>query len=284
MGLGHEFDQLHSDGETMRRFLILLILALPVANLAQSTLNCSGGLCAPQEVTRYYFLSDSPATWTKPSSANFNHVRVIVTGPGGGGGGSGTNDAMGGGGGGGAWAMKKIVAASLGSTVTITIGSGGAFGAAGNNAGSAGSAATSFGAHVSAGAGNGGNAGNASAGEASGGTASGGDINLNGGIAGPNATGLVAFDTTHEFVGWGGAAGGQGSALYYINVFPKGSLPPGVPWAARGAIRVGNEDPDNAGANGEFPGGGASGGWRATVSQAGGTGANGMAIVTEVYQ
>ena len=81
----------------------------------------------------------SSGTWTKPSGVTF--VEVIVIGGGGGGGGGGTtngaitgsfsgpNFVTTGGGGGGTVARKTYLASDLGSTVTVTVGSGGAGGA-----------------------------------------------------------------------------------------------------------------------------------------------------------
>ena len=90
-------------------------------------------------------------TWTKP--AGLYAVVVWVFGGGGGGGGValvGVGEAAAGNGGSsGGGSMKRVVAASLGATETVTVGAAGAGGTAGNNAGSAGGT-SSFGAHASA--------------------------------------------------------------------------------------------------------------------------------------
>lgn len=86
-------------------------------------------------------------TWTKPAGCNAVIVEVIAAGGGGGGvSGSGSNAAAAGGGGGGGFA-RNFITSGLGSTETVTVGTGGAAGASGNNNGSAGGN-SSFGAHV----------------------------------------------------------------------------------------------------------------------------------------
>ena len=73
-----------------------------------------------------YFTSDG--TWTKPSTGNF----VLVTMWGGGGGGASSGSYRGGGGGGG-YAEYRIKMSDLGPTVSVTVGSGGAAGVAGES-------------------------------------------------------------------------------------------------------------------------------------------------------
>ncbi|MBN1535935.1 MAG: hypothetical protein JW908_04325 [Anaerolineales bacterium] len=95
-------------------------------------------------------------TWTKPE--NLHHIIVEVLGAGGGGGGVVAESgkvAVAGGGGPGGYSKKRIDAADLGSTETVTVGSKGAKGAAGNNNGSVGET-SSFGSHCSATGGSGG--------------------------------------------------------------------------------------------------------------------------------
>jgi len=135
----------------------------------------------------------SSGTWTKPSG--INAVIIYVQGGGGGGGGAAASTKLGGGGAGGF--VKKFINSGLGSTETITIGSGGAGGAMGGNGGSTGGT-SSFGAHASATGGQGGGGTNGLGG--SGGAGSGGDINLTG------ATGENDSDTA-QTVGGAGSGG-----------------------------------------------------------------------------
>jgi hypothetical protein len=243
---------------------------------------------ANRERTRRYLVVDDNSTWTKPTQADFLGVYVTAVGPGGGSGGSGTNDKIAGGGGGGGWCYKWIAAASLGSTETVRVGTGGTAGASGNNAGSAGSRATTFGAHVSAGAGGGGLAGNGAATAATGGAATGGDVNLNGGSGLTPGT-SAAFDTAGEQYGSGGGSGvGSGQAGgYYLSVATQGVVlltMSNAPWmGGNGAIRAGVFDAERAGLVGNWPGGGASGGWRVTTSKAGAAGGDGICEVVEIY-
>ena len=114
----------------------------------------------------------STGTWTKPATAGTDSsVEVICLG-GGGGGGSGRKGATGGyslatgggGGGGGSWASLTLKAADLSGTETVTIGDGGAGGAAQASASTHGNAGaqggeTSFGTFFGAQGGRGGNGG-----------------------------------------------------------------------------------------------------------------------------
>ena len=113
----------------------------------------------------------SSGTWTKPSGIKL--VRVVVTGGGGAGKGNYANNSAGGGGGG--TAIKTIDVTSI-SSVTVTIGAGGASSQDGGVAAPSGSA-SSFGSHCSGGGGGGGN--NWTAGGA-GGSGSSGDVNIKG--------------------------------------------------------------------------------------------------------
>ena len=88
-------------------------------------------------------------TWTKPTGLKYVIVEVIGGGGGGGGVEGDTGDtANSGGGGGGGYSLKKILASSLGSTETVTVGAGGA-GGTGFSGGTAGGT-SSFGSHCSA--------------------------------------------------------------------------------------------------------------------------------------
>lgn len=169
---------------------------------------------------RTYFNADSPATWSKPSGLRF--VIVEVQAGGGGGGGAATaaagSSAQGLGGGGGGYSRKKILAASLGSTETVTIGAAGTAGASGNNAGGNGGN-SSFGAHATANGGVGGQGGASSAtvGVATsngvGGTAASGDVNVAGQNGGPKvrSSGPVGMSQAGggSMLGLGGAGNGE---------------------------------------------------------------------------
>jgi hypothetical protein len=110
-----------------------------------------------EDVMEVYSASD---TWTKADYPGLVAVWGWCVGPGAGGGGCATTAAgeaaEGAGGGAGEIRPFFVEAASLGTTETITIPTGGAGGTAGANNGSAGSGSTSFGSHVSAGSGVGG--------------------------------------------------------------------------------------------------------------------------------
>jgi hypothetical protein len=177
-------------------------------------------------------------TWTKPDG--IATILTIGTGPGGGGGTHVTANRQGGGGGSGATCIELIDVTAIASE-TVTVGTGGAGGVAGGNAGGNGSGATTFGAHWSAGAGNGAAAGNGAGGAA--GTASGANVNISGGVgdqtdnAGGTSTsgrGAPSF--------WGGGGGAVGNG----NVAGNNGLSPGSGGSgATGTVNVGG-----AGANG----------------------------------
>jgi hypothetical protein len=125
--------------------------------------NVGGGLIGYQVFT-------SSGSYTKGTN-NPTYVLVEVLG----GGGAGYMKG-GGGGGNGAYAIKRILASSLSSSETVTIGAGGAS-QTGSGVGNAGGT-SSFGAFVTA---NGGPGGQLSTTPGTGATASGGDLNVNGG-------------------------------------------------------------------------------------------------------
>ncbi|MFN8992119.1 MAG: hypothetical protein ACK5X3_00380 [Pseudomonadota bacterium] len=156
------------------------------------------------------FPSAGAGTWTKPAGATVNDL-VLVTMWAAGGGGGATN----GGGGGGGFALLLIPAISLGATVSISIGAGGAVGAAGGNtsfgpftvfgggAGAAGGGGGGGGA-LSAGIG-GGSSGGGPAGGATG--TPGGDSSFGGGGGGTNVAGSIGGNSA-----FGGGGGGRTAA------------------------------------------------------------------------
>jgi len=131
----------------------------------------------------------STNTWSK--STGLKYVVVELVGGGGGGGGvHPSTDHGSGGGGGGGYSRKKIDAASLGATETVTIGAAGS-GGSGDNDGTAGGT-TSFGSHLSAtggGLGTKGASGGVNGTGGAAGSGTGGDVNI-GGQAGEGATTL----------------------------------------------------------------------------------------------
>jgi hypothetical protein len=201
----------------------------------------------------------STGTWTKP--ANLKYVIVEVLGGGGGSGGvqgSGSGQAVSGDGGAGGRSIKKILAASLGATETVTVGSGGTAGAAGANAGGTGGT-SSFGSHCSATGGSGGGGGssttaNTVAAGGDGGNGSSGDLNIRG-ASGDN----------------GRVGGGVG-----VPVGSGGSSPYGG----------GGRKATNGGAQGNEAlgyGSGGGGGFATTSSLAGRAGSGGLVIVNEYF-
>lgn len=174
---------------------------------AEKFLRADGAWAAPEPTgrlseVRIYTAND---TWTKPAGLSF--VIVEVLGAGGGGGGAdqdGSNSGTGGGGGAGGYSRKKIPAAALGATETVTIGALGAGGAAGNNAGATGGA-SSFGAHATANGGVGGSstapASSATVIGGAGGAAADGDTN----IQGQSGGGGMRSSTTIALPGEGGS-------------------------------------------------------------------------------
>ena len=203
-------------------------------------------------------------TWTKPSGLKF--VIAEVVGGGGGGGGADGNTssvAAGGGGGAGGYSRKKIAAASLGATETVTVGALGAGGTAGPNDGSDGGT-TSFGAHCSATAGGGGAASGPQTTDRVGGNGetagvgSGGDLNL----AGSDGWHGIIFGTGATT----GVAGRGGDSFYGKGGFTESSS----------ASTTGNP--------GTGYGSGGSGGLTTSnVDRAGGDGAAGIVIVYEYF-
>lgn len=202
-------------------------------------------------------------SWTKP--ANLKFVIVEVVGGGGGGGGAASsaasNAAQGGGGGAGGYSRKKIAAASLGSTETVTVGAAGTGATAGANNGGAGGN-SSFGAHATANGGSGGSGMVAETGDrvspgGAGGSAASGDIN----ITGESGTfGRVSS-------AWPNQDGAGGNS----------------PYGSCGRNRTGA-----AGAGAAASGYGAGGGGGldqngSSTNRAGGAGAGGIVIVYEYY-
>lgn len=217
-------------------------------------------------LTTQYFTATG--TFTKANHANLRAVRVRLVGGGGGGGGAALTAAaqcaVGAGGGGGGYAEEFILAASLGTNETVTVGTGGTGGAAGANNGNTGGN-TTFGAHLT-GAGGTGGGGDAASGTATsvasiggtGGGGSGGDLNI---------SGSDANNTQRQASGVQGVLGDGGSSQL------------------GGSQRATGTSAGAAGVAGQNFGGGGSGGHNGAsqaAGVAGGNGADGICIV-EVY-
>ncbi len=136
----------------------------------------------------------SSGTWNKP--ANLSHIKVEVIG----GGGSVTNAATGGGGGSGGYSMEILTSSEVGSSETVTVGTGGTY----TNGGGTSSFGTSAYLQATGGGASTGNPGGAA------GVGSNGDLNLEG------AAGLWSDPTLtvggrggHSYLGGGSTAGGS---------------------------------------------------------------------------
>lgn len=201
-------------------------------------------------------------TYTKPTGLLSCIVECVGGGAGGGGCAAANNNevANASGGGAGGYCRKTFQDSELSATVTVTIGSGGNGGVAGNNNGTNGGN-TSFDTLLIA------NGGTNGFGAASGffvfsggvgGTATGGDINCNGGYGGDG------FFSTHSTV-YAGISGSGGSSFFGSD--------------ADGRVTIGSSAP---GTNATVYGSGGSGACSSSggSAQAGGNGAAGVCIIT----
>lgn len=245
---------------------------------------------------------NADGTWTKPNNLKF--VDVEVWGAGGGGGGK-----NGGGGGGGAYLTKRILAADLGATEAVTVGTGGT-GGAGSGADGVAGGNSSFGSHLTAygggrgGGDTGGSGGGGGGASAVGGNASTTTAGAGGGPAG-GAAGSSSVGGSGVFGGGGGgdggaASGGAGGPSSYggggggssnnataggPSVYGGGGGGSGEGGSAGTSVFGGAGGAGGSGAAtggaGTAPGGGGGGG--GSSSGVGGAGAAGRVKVTEYY-
>jgi hypothetical protein len=160
----------------------------------------------------------SSGNWSKPARAK--RIKVYVQGGGGSGGGCAATAAgqiaLSGAGGGGGYCEKLFLAATLGSSETVTIGAGGVAATAGNNVGNTGgnsvfSSLTANGGVGGTGGGAGTGSGNVAGG--AGGTATGGDIN----IPGSDGCNAIFNNTIGHATSHGGASHMSGQARMAIS-------------------------------------------------------------------
>lgn len=232
------------------------------------------------------FTSAGGATWTKPSGFPTTARAIIECWAGGGSGAkvAATNHA--GGGGGGGYSRREMQLSALGATEAVTVGAGGASQAVDGNT-QAGTN-TTFGAHLTAFAGAGGIAGNATEGAGGGGggevAAGVGDVGGSIGGSSPNASGTADARTI-----WGG---GCGSGIWNNAGTPTASNPGNAVYGGGGgagqkgdgtALAAGFSKFGGSGgaakAAGTAPGGGGGG---SSGVGASGAGAQGRCIVTVV--
>lgn len=207
--------------------------------------NASGVVESNKTIGTGHIVKSGATGWTKPSGLKYIVVEVQAGGGGGGNANSGTaNNITGSGGGAGGYTRKIVAASSLSATEYYLIGGGGTAGATGKR--------SAFTASIYA---TGGAGGNDSSNGATGGSGSGGDINITGGGGGGGV-----------FPGISGQFGsGIGGASYF------------------GGGAPGKTTDDSNGSNGLAYGSGGSGATVTNSSASGGTGAQGIIIVTEYY-
>lgn len=207
-------------------------------------------------------------TWIDP---NDGWLQIIVecVGPGGGGGGAGAagsgQAAIAGPGGGGEYSRSVLTPADVGPSETVTVGTGGAGGVGSPTSGSAGSGPTSFGALVSANPGQGGSLQNASSVA----------TRANGGVGGAGGTGQFQI------------RGGDGGNAYTVSGAYASDGGNGISHLSTTRRPASATSDATAGTDGTLYGGGGGGGKHrngaAVTSRAGGTGADGVCIVTYIY-
>jgi hypothetical protein len=257
-----------------------------------TTISCtsdapSGGSSTYQEFT-------SSGTWTKPASGN---IALVQCWGGGGGGARASSSSQGGGGGGGGFNQAWFPMASLGATVTVTIGTGGAGRTGSNGSGTAGNDST-FGTLLTA---KGGAGGTSTAGGNGGREATilaassswdssasvNGNWNSYLGDGGANTKNVNCRDGDHGGYTFGGGGGnravtcttsgtGVGGGAIYGGGGGGGYQMAGGTSQFGGNGGAGSASSGAAGSNGTAPGGGGGSGYNANA----GSGADGRCRVT----
>lgn len=205
-------------------------------------------------------------TWTKPSGFHAGSMVLIQAWGGGASGAKGdsANPTRGGGGGGGAYTEKWMPLSSLGATVTVTIGAGGAAKTTKGDGNSGGD--TTFGSHLTAYGGAGGKVGSTSSDVGGGG---GGSLGAGSGQTGGIPSSLYMGGTTANANSDGGGGGGATNTK-------GGDASNGG--GAGGGGATGGVGAGTGGAGGmSFNGGGGGGGGAGATAGAGGTSVNGGA-------
>lgn len=161
----------------------------------------SGG-AGSGSAARYYWQFTASGTWTKPAGLPDDTMVAVEMW---GGGGGGASVATGGSGGGGGYAIKRFRLGDLPGSVPVTVGAGGAVGAAGGSS-TFGSLLTAY--HGGGRTGTGSGAGGAGGGGefAPGGNANGSTPGVGGALGGGNGS--------EDATGYGGGGGAGGSAVY----------------------------------------------------------------------
>lgn len=228
------------------------------SNISDSRYNTSGGGALLGNIRTY----TASSTWTKPNGIKFAVVETVGGGGAGGGSvvGSGTQHSIGSGGAAGGYSRSRILAASLSSTETVTVGAAGV-GASGTTGGSGGT--SSFGSHVSANGGSGGTTQTTTATTAikagtTGAAAGTGDFATGGGSGGGGFLDTSNANAVMSGIGGASIYGGGGP--------PQAANAAGVSATVYGAGGSGSASSSNAGS-----------------ATAGGNGGGGVVIVYEYY-
>lgn len=245
------------------------------ADLSETKLKkCQNGTTSDVGAGDKYETFTGNGTYTKPSDAIMVIVQLWGSGGGGGGGAGGTNAAArtgGGGGGGGAFVSQNFLASNLGSSVSVTIGTGGTAGTAGSNAvggkGGAGNpscfstSASCGGTMILRAYGGGGGAGAGAAGN--GGGAGGGSLAVGGSsTTATGATGGSPLGAAAGAVNSGG--GGAGGATAAATAAAGGASYFGG--AGGGASTTAGANNSGAGGGGTFGGSGGGGGGSCAIT------------------
>lgn len=200
---------------------------------------------------RYYQAFTASGTWNKPAGLD-DDAMVIVELWGGGGGGGTSGVSGGGGGGGGGYCRLEMRAADVPSSVSVTIGPGGAVASAGGS--------TTFGALATAyGGGRGGVPASTTGGGGGGG---GGEIASGGGTSGQNGA-------------QGGPIGGGNGGSGASNAQGAAGSPAGTLWGGGGGGAGGGGPTSGGGGGGAVYGGGGGGGRQGS---GGGAGSGGTSV------